>query len=200
MRRLKSETTAPPDFYRYTVPETGYRIEAVDSSTWEDKTRAHLTANGIPIPDNLRAIMQDQLCASLPPEYCEYHDGKWVDLRLDWADIVRGTKALVLAAVGGFVHQEEAERRANICRSCPFNVRVGSCTACKASKYLIGEIAKKSTSNDAKLLNCGVCKCSLLAAVHVPLDVLTSTDDPAHRELYPIEWCWKREGSVNYKA
>ena len=199
MRRLKSETTAPPDFYRYTVPETGYRIEAVDSWTWEQKTREHLTANGIPIPDNLREIMHDQICSTLPPEYCLYHDGKWIDLRITWSDVIAGTVAIMKSLTGGFVPQEEADRRARICASCPMNVHVGGCSACKAVKYVVGDIAKKTTQYDSKLRNCAICKCHIPSLVHVRMEVLATSDNAEKQEQFPPH-CWKKIGGENYIA
>ena len=192
MRCLKNTRSAPPDFFRWTCPHDGYEVAEVDSTTWEEHARKHMKANGHPIPDDFRAQLEDQLCQSLPPQFCKFHDGKWVNTRLTWADVKNGTIAILKSFVDGFVPQEEAERRAKICVSCPFNVHVGGCTACKASKFVVGELAKKTTPYDARLRNCAICRCHLPAKVHVQKEILDSVTDDAVKQAYPSH-CWLHE-------
>jgi len=96
------------------------------------------------------------------------------------------------------VSQEEAERRALICRSCPNNGSLQfGCGACMSTvlQLLHAIIGKRKTSFDSELGACLVCSCSLKASVHVPTKVQQEgLPDSLKEEFKQIEWCWKREG------
>src|SRR6266404_1749644 len=117
MRSLKRKNECPPDGFKYVHPETGHATVAFDPYNWVEKAKEHRRANGLPIPDDFEQQMEDQLCGTLPPELCEYQvgDPQWVNVRLDWRDVFAATRALVDTALGNFVSQDEAERRAKIC-------------------------------------------------------------------------------------
>jgi hypothetical protein len=93
------------------------------------------------------------------------------------------------------VPQAEAERRATICANCPYNVGLSGCGACRNTLSILRkELIQASTSQDDKLLACGVCGCDNTAQVHVPLDVLRK--GTGHLD-YPVGWCWKSKGGKN---
>jgi len=146
--------------------------------------------------------MHDQLCGQLPPEYCERPEGKgWINPRLKWNDIVDGTKAFIALATGGFnfVDEVEAERRAWICSGCPNDIALSGCGTCRKMASLVtGELAQRKTVYDADLKACAVCRCSIQAMVHFPMEALEKSDSPERQELYP-EWCWKKRGGENYE-
>lgn len=98
---------------------------------------------------------------------------------------------------GGHVDQEEAERRAEICASCPFNVHIddANCFGCfgfgeKVSKI----IGNRRTRMEDSLHFCSLCGCSNAVSAFVPMDILAR----AHKlEEFPADIgggipCWKR--------
>jgi hypothetical protein len=91
--------------------------------------------------------------------------------------------ALHLAAAisGPLVSIEEAERRAYICRMCPYLVPVEGCSGCV---NLIGRLTQlvsgRSTKHDEVLGACGLCGCSAMAKVHFEQTTVPN----------PPEWCW----------
>jgi hypothetical protein len=89
-----------------------------------------------------------------------------------------------VASGGGFVSQEEAERRASICCQCPLNQEMEGCFGCSGAAALMETITDRTTSKDGQLKNCRACGCVSKVAVHFPLSAVdTSVEYPAH--------CWK---------
>ncbi len=195
MRRLKTHGEAPPvdgegHSYRYTH-ETGHVSWASDWTTWRDKIKEHRVANGLNPID--MAVAEDQLCATLPPERCLYETGDSMPVDIDFAysDVADWVKAIVAKFTSGadYVEQAEAERRAEICVRCPMNVVSRGCSSCaKLAELLTPGMGKRSTKEDDRLKNCGVCKCYNRIQVHFPLDVLREGDT---NHAYP-DWCWRK--------
>lgn len=204
LQQLKSYREVPPDGYRYTFPETGHTIKSWSITAWVDKAREHLEANNLPVPDNLQAIMEDQLCNLLPVTWCEYTDPDRprIDTRFSWADVEQGSKTLFEWVKQGLplVSQDEAERRAKICANCYANVRADGCgQSCRELiRAIIGIFVSRQTSVDFRLNACGVCKCVLKNKVHVPLEVIEKYDNPSFQAMFP-NFCWLRKDSDNYK-
>lgn len=188
----------PPDGFRYVDPVDGYLSHAWAYVDWVELQRSHLNANNREIPANLGALMQDQLCQSLPPGWCLYDDPSRPrpSTVLSWNDVSAGIKTFTrwIAKGAKFVEQREAERRAVICSRCYLNVNVQGCSGCqKAVVELVGD---RKTHYDTALRSCAVCKCFLKAKVHFPIDTLDTQSEKA-QELYP-DFCWLNKESENY--
>lgn len=197
---LSKRDVTPPDGFRFTHPETGYRSEAIDWFTWMENIRAHRAANDLPPVTPEQA--EDQLCAQLPPENCEGSDPNrpYVNTRISLGDVWDAMKVFGRFAMSGFqfVTQDEANRRARICVGCYNNVNVTGCGAChQLGEAVTGALAQRSTPHDAALKVCGVCRCLNKAQVHIPLDSLDAKDSPERQALYPI-FCWLKKGAENY--
>jgi hypothetical protein len=189
----------PPDGYRYVDPEDGFLSHSYDYRTWIEQEAKHLEANGKPVPADLEAIMQEQLCLLLPPGWCSYDDPQRPrpSLALEWGDMMGGLKTFGkwIAQGCGFVPQAEAERRALICSRCYLNMNVVGCASCQ--KLVTETIGSRVTKYDYALKACGACKCMLRAKVHFPLDTL-DTETQKLQEIYP-EHCWLKKTGENYQ-
>ena len=200
---IKDIRTCPPEGFRYVHPETGHVTTAIDANTWVAKARAHLEANGLPVPVDLSAQMQDQLCQVLPVGWCEYDDPNRprVDITFSWGDVERGTRTLFDWLTGGreMVGQAEAERRAKICSTCYLNVQAYGCgqSCYELIRKLAGLLVGKETSVDDRLRNCAACKCFLRSKVHVPLATIEKHDTDSIQVLLP-SFCWLKKGGDNY--
>lgn len=203
-QRLRNYREVPPDGYRYTVPQTGHYVKSWNVDSWLDKTRAHLKANNIEVPNDLLAQMEDQLCTLLPPGFCEYEDPNRpkIDTHFGWGAVEQGSKTLFEWAKQGLplVSQDEAERRGKICANCYANIRVTGCgVSCRELiRNIIGWFVGRKTSVDDRLQSCGVCQCWLRSKIHIPLEVIEKHDNPALQPMFP-KWCWLRKDSDNYK-
>lgn len=202
MQTLRDKSTAPPDFWRWTDPLTGFRIESRTYPDWIDAARQHRIANSLPIPDNFEAILNDQICQTLPPEFCQGTDPNrpWVDPRFSLGDVLAAMKVFAswVASGLGFVSQDEATRRARICVGCYNNLNVPGCGACyQLGKVITGTLAQRKTPHDDALKVCGVCRCLNRAQVHIPLENLAAKDSPEKQALYPA-FCWLKQNGENY--
>jgi hypothetical protein len=105
------------------------------------------------------------------------------------AGIIRGREV--------FVPQEEAEKRAEICAGCEFNMNIaGSCGACadRLARALT-IIGSRRTRLDDKLGACALCSCALRVAVHIPLEAQhAGLSQELKEDFRRVDYCWKREG------
>lgn len=189
----------PPDGYRYIDPLDGYLSHAWDYGTWVEQQMNHLRVNNRPVPDDLGEQMQEQLCLTLPPGWCNYDDPQRprAVASLDWNDVMRGIETFSrwIAQGANFTEQAEAERRAQICTRCYLNVHVSGCASCQA---LVQEVVRnRSTRFDYALKACAVCKCMLRAKVHFPMNILDK-ENSGVQQMYP-EHCWLNKKSSNYR-
>jgi hypothetical protein len=199
MQRLLNPNIVPPDGFKYRHPETGYWSVAETHDDWLRRAYDHLKGNGLPVPPNLRQVMEEQLCAILPSGWCDEFDPNRVEpiTRLHRGDIIEGMEVFLRWGLQKkpTVDQKEAERRAEICANCYLNVQVQGCSSC----YQVAEELTKRfhTSRDDKLAACGVCKCWLKSKVHFPLGILESIDSEWKQQNYP-DFCWLKRGGKNY--
>ncbi len=94
---------------------------------------------------------------------------------------------------GQLVDQEEANRRAAICATCPKNADkiVEFCVSC-STRSLVGHInqflTSRHTPNDPMLKTCQICSCDLRMKCWCPKDAM---DEPELREKWP-DHCWMK--------
>ena len=208
--KLSREDQVPPGNYRFTVPETGYRI--ADKHTLEelyDRVEQHYLDNKIPLPPNWRELVVDQLCRQLPEGWCYYSDGKQYEGNtpvLSLENILKGITSLSAlateAAAGGdpFVDQSEAEERAKICSRCYYNQRSNFCMGCGGARVILDMVGKvkgqRKTSIDYALQNCGICGCRNDAIVHVKKNILLKGEKEETTNKRP-DWCWLKADSLS---
>ena len=186
----------PPDRLKYKLPN-GITVEGADRETWYRLIRERYRDNGIPIPDNLESIAQDQWCRTAPPGFCRHENGDGfvgVNVRLEMGDLFRGMEVLTAVASSSepLVSQELAEERAAKCAACPANVPIAGCLPCMGIPNLIVKIkGAHTTKADPFLKTCGCCKCSLLAKVWVKTEILANADDATIRsQMRMMPDCW----------
>lgn len=204
MRRLHDKTLVPPTSFRYTH-ETGYTTVSPTYDDWIFSAKAHRRANDLPIPLNFEAKMNDQLCGLLPPTWCDRDEGDvahWVDTRFTWSDFTEGMKVFSRWGAEGapLVNDDEANRRAGVCVSCPLNVNITGCSAChKMASYITGTVAKKPGIYDDHLRACAICHCALKALVWFPMEILKESESSERQDLRP-DFCWMKQGGENYET
>lgn len=134
----------------------------------------------------------EQTCLNNPAMACR-EKGK-PERHTTWQDVEQFGHTVSRFVEGGGVPvpQEEAERRATICASCPKNKPLtGVCASCgKFAAWLLGIAVKWETTRDNDLFACGVCGCHLRLSVHVPLEA--QQDERFNAEDFPLS-CWKRQ-------
>ena len=202
-QRFIKTDSVPPNRFRFTVPETGMKIEG--ELTWVgllSRVKAHYEDNDIPLPQDWKERVEDQLCRQLPQGWCEYTDGtpaKGTKSILSAESIVKGITSLATMATNSikgeevFVSQNEANRRAEICSRCYNNMTTNFCAGCGVMQTITGMVSKvrggRTTPSDASLYTCGVCGCRNEAIVHIQRKVLLSGEKSETTEARP-DWCW----------
>jgi len=208
--KLNRTDQVPPGNYRFTVPETGYHIGGMFTiSDLYDKVERHYNDNNIPLPDNWRDKVVDQLCQQLPAGWCFYDDGKQHegnDSILSFDNILKGVKSLaaiasnVVAGQDPFVDQNEAEERAKICARCFYNQKSNFCMGCGGARVIldmVGEVkGSRKTSIDYALQNCGICGCRNDAIVHVKKNLLLTGEKQETTNKRP-DWCWMKNDNLS---
>lgn len=202
-QRFIKTDSVPPNRFRFTVPETGMRIDG--ELSWDgllSRVKEHYEDNSIPLPKDWKERVEDQLCRQLPHGWCEYTDGtptKGARPILSAEGIIKGITALATMAIDKaagkevFVDQNEANRRAEICSRCYNNMTTNFCAGCSAMQTITGLVSKvrgaRTTPSDASLYTCGSCGCRNEAIVHIQRKVLLSGEKPETTEARP-DWCW----------
>lgn len=183
----------PPGGYTYTQEETNVTMNA---NSWEgllDQVAKHRRSNNLPVPFNLSDIVAKQLCER-QPEACVKREIKHnPNSKLDLNVALRFTRTLMSAGLKR-VDQQEADRRAEICASCPDNIEPQGCTPCRASviKRVINlTVGDRQTTYDSELKSCKYCGCFNKAQVWFPLESLQKTITDAENQALP-EHCWKK--------
>ena len=184
MLKFTCQRSGPPGgMYFYETPDTKVLFR---HPTMEAVLRAvymHYHENGITAPDNLEALVQDQMCLLLPESFCTGDDeGRPRPKIVTLASIRKNT--LELAAGNPRVGPGVAERRGRTCSNCPYNDRTG-CTTCTGITDWARKVAGATLSGlDAALGICQIDCTALSAKVH--LSEIPDSDE------YP-ETCWRNK-------
>jgi hypothetical protein len=202
LMRLSKNSEVPPGGYRFTCPETGYKIEkecTLDGLL--GRVASHYVANEIPLPDDWKEKVVDQLCHQLPPGWCVYEgtptEGVTPDLSAE--RVLKGIKSLaamfvtVLKGESPFVDQNTANERAKICSRCYYNMETPYCGGCGVGneiRELVSNVkGGRTTPYDHHLKACGMCGCKNEAIVHVNRNLLLSGEKSETTTARP-DWCW----------
>lgn len=213
--KLRNSAETPPGYFRFPMhPESWKPSDDPQKSLLfggdiDDLTKKVLEfriTNGLQL-GNIEEEIHDWLCRNTGAR-CRPAPPKdplgW--LRAKGDEIARFLKAMSIWAVnGGYVEQEEAEKRAETCASCRYNVLQDDSICFGCFGYLarvMQIIGNRTTRMNDSLKFCGICGCSNSVSVFVPLDVLGR----AHRNLdFPDDIgqvdadgkpvpCWKKVG------
>lgn len=189
MLTLSSKMVVPPGGWRFIVPQTGTLITAPTFALLYHEALAVLDRAGVQVGLDYEQEFTDQLCRQLSSD-CEVVPAVTNATRTVTAtDVIRFLKVM-LQWRGQVVDQAEADRRAEICAGCPYNVAVSGCSVCQGIAGKIAEvIGNRGTRWDRQLQGCAVCACENKAQVHLPLEVLHKGVTP---EMEFPEWCWKK--------
>lgn len=197
---LKSRSTIPyGGMWVWKDPLTGVTLRGVTWKMLYDRIVDQRKANGIPIGLSLEEELERDLCRDYPAE-CEWSDPTIPrNRRLTMHDVVQGTRFIAAFKLAGspVVSQDEANRRASICSTCPFNVTftkpcAGMCPEIAGLVQAVTGI-HRTTSYDDELKSCAICGCYTKVSVWVPLDIQRGVlSDDQKKTFDQIPFCWKK--------
>lgn len=195
MPYLKTLNTVPPGGWRYLQPGTNVWFRERSWDVIVKKITTHREYKGIDVGDVPRDI-QDQICMSLGPEHCRPYPGEtWEPVedrtnQLSPGMVLSLSKGILSFIKSGaqWVEPSEAERRAEICRSCPFNKPAAMCSCSAAYKVINAAVPAEKVPEGIDV--CMACGCSLKAKVNLPLSVIK--DSIQNNQKFPGH-CWQLE-------
>jgi hypothetical protein len=207
---------------RHVVPPGGWRLPLVlageyfpDGKTKEQdrraatkealvaKARAFREANGLPIPPDFSAVIEDLVCSQMPPGTCRGAQGPIPEgvvipglmAKLTIKDVYHGGRVFAPWVRAGkpLVETSVAAERGRICAGCPYNVPFEPCGSCSRLYRAVRRLRPKgsSTPSDSKLKVCAICKCDNRTAAHIPLEFIFKGIPEVLNEQLPAH-CWKK--------
>ena len=197
MPELVDQRSIPAGGWKYFQRETRTWFEDMTRGALAAKVRAHREYHKIPVPDDLEAEIEDQMCMAQPEGRCRCRPGEpestWVGdkTRLFSLKLAFSFNRAVMAWLTGgqkLVSDREAKRRAEICKGCPFNKPAGMC-ACAPFYRTLDRVFPKDKRIEG-LNVCAACGCSLTAKVYMPKSVIKAS--VAKGQQFP-DWCWQKE-------
>lgn len=179
-----------PKRWVFKDPDTGFAYEEATEKALIQRIVNYRAQNNLSIIQQLDQVLQNYWC-SLPENAGECEPCK---LKRSFLAYVKGGIALldnILYGPEARVSQAEAERRAEICIKCPFNINPDKgwfdIWADNMAQKSVGDI---KTKHHAKLFNCEVCSCNLRAKVWYKGDMGLNNDQ---KQLMAGVGCWQVE-------
>lgn len=188
--RLTHTDCVPRGGWKYFQPETRIWITGDDFYSLRDRVKAHRKWKGIPDETADQDIIK-QVCMRTGPggcrEYEEYYPDKTDQMTQENMFAFNRALMAFLKEKGQTVSEQEAQRRAEICRSCPFNKPAVNCSCSTFYKAMSALLPSKMKLEGLEV--CSVCGCSLKAKTWMPESVVSASSDGT---AFP-KWCWQRE-------
>lgn len=194
MKKPRNLNDTPRGDWNYRQPESGMTFRERHPRAMEEAVFRHrlsLPDLKMEVTGNWQQFLWDDICKQ--DEHLDCVDtedkGRWPNLTDVWA----WAESMLHWREKGYaiVPQEEAERRAAICITCPHNKPVSGCFGCKGVGEIIDRIIDgQRTSVNEKLHQCSACNgCVLGPKVFLPREVI-------HAEAYADKlpsFCWLAE-------
>ena len=145
MLKLILKNVTPPDGFRYIDPDTKRAFRDMNLEDLTKQAVAHRVANKLNV-DNYQAVIEDWLCRQMPDGICSGNSPVFTGfagVHRTAENTVNATLSLYKATQGApIVSQDEAERRAKICKACDRNVPFSGCSSCRGVKQAVEELLR----------------------------------------------------------
>jgi hypothetical protein len=211
MRRLNSENVQPPGGFRYFVGETAtwvptQRDPFTNIIDLMEAVRAHHKANRLPLPPNLRELIEDQICTRLnDPAWCnsgtilteaQVHAARAGKTGFGIKDVIAFSATMADWAIAGGrrVTDDQLTARIKTCLRCPMHsdpIGCGPCNSGPLKTIALRLLAGSPHPLDRDLKSCAVCGCYLPVKTRIPTDILHKRLKPEVLERFP-DYCWMK--------
>jgi hypothetical protein len=170
LRKFRRPRFAPPGgAWFYQVKETGLVFESHQGfDDLEFQVRRHLKSNNLPVPENLRAVIEDALCRHMPKGVCFGDDDRPMhEIVPTFFEASAAMEAFFRGKAIPHCTLQEAEDRIRSCIGCKCN-NLRLCTSCDGLKARAKAFVNdRSTKFDAHAGVCMVHRIPVNALVHV---------------------------------
>lgn len=194
MLRLINKSRGPADGWRYQDKDTGFTVKASSWSILVKKVKDHRVANQLPVDPRLEEDIEAYMCAEVPDSCGDGPEPEKASVGI--AEVISLTQTLAESFFKGGkrVDQAEADRRAEICANCEFNVDASGCRPChsKTVESLLHRLAGPNrTKHESFLKSCFHCGCFNSVQVWFPLEILQKNQREKVKKALPNN-CWKK--------
>lgn len=172
--------------------EDGKQFKSVSFNNLCYQVKEHRVENGGDLSLGWQNRLGNALCENFKLSQCSEFEGP--DRKLSVSDMKTFFETMAKWSGIKFatVDQDEADRRAAICSTCPKNVEIHGCSGCfRLLSKIQSLIGNKRTKEDHMLQGCEVCACSLRAKVWLPIEAMAGTRQD---DQFP-DHCWLRSDS-----
>lgn len=123
------KSLVPPGGWQYREKSTDYLIVAPNYDELFNLIEDHRLANGLDLSSGWEQRVVDELCETLPPTFCLDEDAPLPERKTSLRDVKNFMRTVTKWAMSDatYATEEEAERRAAICATCPMNIAVSGC-------------------------------------------------------------------------
>jgi len=195
----------PPGGCKFYVAHTGQWVPSRGTLTsLLDLMRAvkrYYEAHNMPIPENLQEHVEEQICTSLPPGWCEdehHAQNKWWSFPFTFQQVTTFTSTMVSWWRTNRlepVETQEIKARADVCSRCEFNQDPDGCSSC--NKPVLRQFTEDLLVGtrgpwDNALKSCKICGCLLSVKVRVPKGILLKHMPTEQLEKLPAH-CWLKK-------
>lgn len=193
-RKIKEKNTTPPGGWRFLEMRSKMWHRSHSFQGLVQKVIQHREVNGYP-PGNPEAEVEEFIC-DIEPGSCTKGLSKPPARAIKIQDVLRFTKTMAqhVWQGGELVSQEEANRRAEICASCVYNVPTDGCEGCHnpgISKAIKDMLGVKTTEHTDSLQTCWWCGCFNKVQIWFHINVLRKALEPEIQKDLPNH-CWKK--------
>lgn len=197
---VQRDINSPPGGWKYTVPQTGVTITAPFYSSLLPRVVKHLKANGLEVDED---VIMDGACRETKPPSnwcCPKPEKPLADMPIP---LLSGVEAFLKSVWGvlkmrKLVPPEEAQRRAAICRDCPYRTTSpGGCVTCvslirQANELIDRNPVKFDADEDGTVRDtCRACLCLCHIKAWIPTSVLDKAEGQNRPNYHP--GCWRLE-------
>lgn len=198
MLRYQDPNSSPPgNKFPYRDPETGEKFAHTSLNGLKLQVKAHRTGNNLPIGTAINEDIEDASCRQVIAEHPGYNGCVDSEGLTPFGKAGKVTMQMVSDAMNILymrvmkgeepISQEEANRRAAICITCPLNVDAGACVSCKLKGLMRTLKGGRKVAGENQLKACDACGCDLKTKVWFRKEAV-------YREgvEYP-SFCWMNE-------
>lgn len=191
----RTHTVTPPGGWRYVQPETGVQFATRSWQSLVSEVREHREYKGIPV-ETVELDIERQICMRdtggqcIPEPGEDYRPVADLTARLTTSMAVSLTKGVATFLAGGaqWVDKAEAERRAAICRGCPFNKPASLCSCSSVYKLLDSLVPSERHLQGVSV--CMACGCTLQAKANMPIEAVQASLPPG---ITLPPFCWQKD-------
>jgi len=188
----------PPGGWRWIDPKTHAVFKETVLPNLVERVNHFLLAQGdVRTIDEIEQLILGQLFYVFPTGFILCDDPTQVRVKslahlgVSGQTLLSGSRAAIefVKNGGSFIPEEDAKSRAEVCKGCPFNQNLKTCSCSEFYKML--NLLLPSEKKDAELGVCTACGCSLQLKTNISKNIVDASNESSKLRYPP--WCWQNK-------